>query len=261
MCEVIIIIIYIDVVFLLNLIMNVFILYVTSFVCQFKTTVLRLLISASSGAFIYCLAIVTAFLKYDNVTLGLIILFLMTSMAFKPVNIKEMLKVNVSVMITEIFIGGIGFYIFGIIDSPYFSTGILFISVASFYLVIKITINYLDRLVIKRNIYEKIDVLIDNSFYSLTAIVDTGFVGCARNLIIAEKSIFDGFTCNILSETLNFKSLGNDKTTLKCIKGETIINGELEEIIIGLFDGKLSNGEFNAIISSEFMGGDKFDFS
>ena len=254
-------IVYIDIIFVLNAIINMFILYIVSFVFRLKTSVIRILISASTGALIYCLCISVSFVSADNFVIGLIILLIMSQIAFNPDNLKSILRVNLFVMVIAVMLGGICFYIFNVLNIKYFSTYIILLSISLFYLIVKSGIKYFDQSIAKRNCYKKLNVIVGNNTYTLTALIDTGFVNCKNNIIIAEKSIFVDLSDENNCIPINFKSLGNENTTIKALKGKCIIENQLNEILIGLYEGKLSGGEFNAIISSEFLGGDKFDYA
>lgn len=248
-------VIYIDILFLINFFMNIFILWAVSFVFLCKTTLKRLFFAAFLSAFMYCASIMyISFSLKCNLALSLVIESVMVVIAFKPKSTSIFFKNIIFTYVTAIVLGGVSFYVWNLFKGGFFSVKVLAISVLICYGAIKLFIGYADRFFVKRKSYTSVEIFINGSSLDFDALIDTGFSLSNPKIIIVEKSKIPLSGKESVTE-IPFKSLGNENGIIFGIKSDfAIINGtKTENVIIGLFDGRLSKGEFNAIISPEIM--------
>jgi len=127
-------------------------------------------------------------------------------------------------------------------------------------LITKLTITHIDRYILDRRRYCDIEVFIKDKKYNLNSLIDTGTFlyddNSKSHIIIAEKSIFKNDDIDYVIP-ISFRSLGCEEGYIYGIRGEKAIinNKTLKPVIIGLYDGKLSDGSFDSIISPEIIGG------
>ena len=86
------IIIYIDIIFLENLIMNTIILYATSVILKINPPIIRIIASSIIGSVYAVLTYVTEGNIYTSVILKVVLSVSMVFVAFEPQNIKKMWK-------------------------------------------------------------------------------------------------------------------------------------------------------------------------
>ena len=99
--------IYLDLIFIENIIMNSIILYATSIILKQKTKLLRIIISANIGA-IYSIALyITNFKIYMSTISKIILSIIMIYVAFKPSKIKNAFKQVIIFYLTSFIFGGV----------------------------------------------------------------------------------------------------------------------------------------------------------
>ena len=256
--------VYLDILFIVNVFMNFFILSITSFIIKKSTSFIRILLSSSFGAALYCLVIfIGNFYYLSNFFICILILVSITQICFKERNIKHLIKDCLFTYLTALITGGICFYIYFLMKLKSFSVFLLLISSVCFYTIIKLSVVYIDQHIIDRRKYCKIEVCINGTVYNLNALIDTGTyieeMKCGYAVIIAEERLFkDSDRCN--RTFLPYKSLGQDGGILPAVYGDwAVINKrKLKNVLIGLYSGRFSDS-FNAIISPESIGGGFYD--
>ncbi len=225
--------VYVDVLFLINFLMDFFILWAASAAFKIRPRRFGIVVSSAVSAFLYCLMVVC--LPYKN---GIVIFFvfeaLMVLAAYKWISFKNFIKNIVFVFVTSIAVGGICFWVKGM---DQITLKVLLISAAITYLGIKFGINYIDRFFVNRQNFAEASIFMNNKEFYFTALIDTGF--CTdKSIMIVEKSTVMEVEADI---EIPFKSLGNNKGIIKGFKADSVvINGrEINDVIIGLYDGKL----------------------
>ena len=101
--------IYIDVVFIENLIMNYIILFATSIIIKVKVKHLRLILASSLGAIYSIIAYMSILEMYSSVILKIILSVIIVYIAYNPQNVKNMWKYLVIFYMTSFVFGGAAF--------------------------------------------------------------------------------------------------------------------------------------------------------
>ena len=82
--------IYIDVVFIENLIMNYIILFATSIIIKIKVKHIRLILASGLGAIYSIIAYMSILEMYSSVILKIILSIIIVYIAYNPQNVKNM---------------------------------------------------------------------------------------------------------------------------------------------------------------------------
>lgn len=101
--------IYIDVVFIENLIMNYIILFATSIIIKIKVKHIRLILASSLGAIYSIIAYMSILEMYSSVILKIILSVIIVYIAYNPQNVKNMWKYLVIFYMTSFVFGGAAF--------------------------------------------------------------------------------------------------------------------------------------------------------
>lgn len=181
----IIITIYIDVIFLENLIMNSIILYATAIILKIKPSTIRVIISSIIGSIYAILGYITEIHIYTSVILKIILAVIMVYVAFKPQNVKKMWKQVAIFYLTSFIFGGVTLYLIyyikpqeiliknGIYVGEYILKVIMLGAIAAF-IIIKISLKIIKTKIEPKDMYCKIKLKIDGKVIETKAIIDTG---------------------------------------------------------------------------------------
>ena len=101
--------IYIDVVFIENLIMNYIILFATSIIIKIKVKHIRLILASILGAIYSIIAYMSILEMYSSVILKIILSVIIVYIAYNPQNVKNMWKYLVIFYMTSFVFGGAAF--------------------------------------------------------------------------------------------------------------------------------------------------------
>ena len=101
--------IYIDVVFIENLIMNYIILFATSIIIKIKVKHIRLILASILGAIYSIIAYMSILEMYSSVILKIILSVIIVYIAYNPQNVKNMWKYLVIFYMTSFVFGGASF--------------------------------------------------------------------------------------------------------------------------------------------------------
>jgi len=101
--------IYLDIIFLENIFMNTIILLGVGTILKTKIRIVATLISSTIGSLYAVLTYMTTLEIYSNIFLKLGLSFAMIYIAFKPNNIKQMLKQLMIFYLTSFTFGGVAF--------------------------------------------------------------------------------------------------------------------------------------------------------
>lgn len=179
--------VYADIVFLINLVMDYFIFWITAKLCKKKVSWLRMFFGALVSALVYCVMMfIPPLFALMNILSAVIILMLGLYITFLPKSIKEMLKYIIIAHISAFAVGGAGIALFYMtnIGSTIgnfisftvrnFSVKVLISSVCFSYILIKLFIHIGRKLAIKKQQFYSIRIFFQESFASIEALVDTG---------------------------------------------------------------------------------------
>lgn len=232
--------VYADVVFFINFIMDFFIFLIVSKLSKKKVTKKRLLLGSIIASVLYCLIIFIPFLqKIYNFFGALVILMISITVTFRPLNIKELIKLLILAHIAAFSIGGAGIALFYYTDLPNaignmisfniqnFPFKILLITATTSYIIIKLSLGWIKNIFTKNRVFYPIKIYFNNEGITLNALVDTG------------NSLFDPVTKQpvIVAEFSVIKDFLPDSIKLIYYEGK---ENDLSMIINNLEDDKMS---------------------
>lgn len=247
-------VIYIDILFAVNMLMDMTIIWAAGMIMKERVNIPRILAGAAFGAFMY---VITLYRPYINGVVQILVMLMSISLsliiAYKPNNILRLVKlVLVSAAVSYIAAGLIfsilcfkAFYTYKTVSEilDNFSYTILIVSSILIYMIIKLSRNYLRMVNCKKTEYFDIDIYFNGISAHVRALADSGNslkdnIGGNEVIICQYNSIKKFFPDNIkiqndsvemfkiLAETslrhklrlIPFKSLGEDNGMLLGIK-------------------------------------------
>ena len=103
--------IYIDVIFLENLIMNAIILYATAIILKIKPKNIRIILASSIGSVYVIIAYITKLPIYASIISKAILSIIIVYVGFNPQNVKKMCKQVLIFYLTSFVFGGVALYL------------------------------------------------------------------------------------------------------------------------------------------------------
>ena len=280
-------IVYADIVFIENLIINYVILYVTTLLKKIKVSYFRILLSAICGSVYAIVSIIVS----DNIISKIILSIVMILIIYPTKDIRKFLETLAIFYLVSITTGGASIAISYLVNGYKINTvngativdfPILFSSIGLILgiILIKITINNVKSKITQKNIFY--EVFIGNKRTKIKALLDTGnmlkdpisqkpvIVATKRSLknVIPQEILED--IKNILGgdrlgdikpfenriKVIPFKSLGNEHGMLIGIKSNKIIvdNNEIKDVIIGIYEKEFSRRKrYDALIGIDLL--------
>ena len=278
-------VIYIDVFFCVNLVMDFIIIKLAALYIKPQTTYTRCFLGALAGSLLTLLSIL---IPFNNMLLYMLfsyvfIAIIIVVVSFGIMKLGYLIKNSFVIYVITIFMGGVisfiySYTIFGNIIHSVFSG--IFQGVNLLWLVGATTVAYIciEGIVrfIKRNnhrnIRVKVRLCIAGKYKDLQALVDTGnsllepYTGKPVHIVCKnsiEEVIENMELCKANFKYVPFHSIGKKHGLLKTVEFDEMqvyhignVNGEMEKmvykeekVIIGLYDGKLSEkSEFEMIL-------------
>lgn len=216
--------IYIDIIFLENIIMNSIILYATSIIIKQKTKFFRIIISSGIGA-IYSIALYLTNLKiYTSIISKIILSIIMIYIAFKPSNFKNVFKQVVIFYLTSFIFGGVALNLINNFNSDKISikngiyTGedvfkVIILGAIFALIIVKISIKIIKNKLIPKDMYCKIKMKINEKTVETKAMIDTGNLvkEPITNIpvVIVESSLLNGIIPKEILDNLENILCGN----------------------------------------------------
>ena len=185
MQKVIKITIYIDIIFLENLIMNFIILYSASIILKIKPKFIRISISSIIGSMYAIVSYITEMRIYTSIMSKFVLAIIMIYVAFTPQNVKKMWKQLLIFYLTSFVFGGVALYLIyfikpqeilmknGMFIGEYVLKVIMLGAIVAF-VIIKISLNIIKTKINAKDMYCKIKVKINKKEIETTAMIDTG---------------------------------------------------------------------------------------
>ena len=183
-------VLYADSLFVVNFVMNSFVLWMVAKLARSKRKRRWLLLGAGVMAFLYTLLIVVESLRFLNVALSsIIILSVGVIIGFYPQGVKAFLKIMAVAYCISFTVGGLGMALIFLTDLPYavyhiasdwseftrsISWQLVFIGMAICYILLKLGIRASNRYVLKRQMLCNIQIFMGENDCSFEALVDTG---------------------------------------------------------------------------------------
>lgn len=199
--------IYIDIIFLENLIMNTIILYATAIILKIKTRTIRVILSSAIGSIYAIITYVTEIPIYTSVILKAILAIIMIYVAFNPQNIKRMWKQVAIFYLTSFVFGGVTLYLIyyikpqevfiknGVFVGEYILKVIMLGAIVA-YFTIKISLKIIKTKISPKDMYCKIKVKINEKTIETRAMIDTGNLAkepiTNTPVVIVESTLLEG---------------------------------------------------------------------
>ena len=262
----IIITIYIDIVFLENLIMNSIIIYATSIILKIKPKLIRVVTSSAIGSIYAIISYVTELSIYTSIISKGILAIVMVYIAFNPQNMKNMWKQLLIFYLTSFVFGGVALYLIYFIkpQDVFIKNGIfvgdyalkaIFLGAIIAFIIIKISIKIVKTKINAKDMFCKIRIKLNGKEIETKAMIDTGNLAkepiTNTPVVIVESSLLEkvlpkeilNSIDNILAGKLDgvkeeyvsrlrcipFSSLGKQNGMLLGIKADEIIVEKEEE--------------------------------
>ena len=220
--------IYLDIIFLENLIMNSIILYATAIILKIKAKTIRIIISSAIGSIYAIITYVTEIQIYTSIISKAILAVIMIYMAFNPQNLKKMWKQLAIFYLTSFVFGGVTLYLIyyikpqevfiknGIFVGEYILKVIMLGAIVAF-VIIKISLKIIKTKINPKDMYCKIKLKINEQIIETKAMIDTGNLAkepiTNTPVIIVESTLLENLLPNQILNNL-----------------ENILNGDLSQI-------------------------------
>ena len=272
--------IYIDVILLENMFMNSIIIIATCIILRSKIHLLRILLSSFIGSIYAILTYITNIDK--SFILKIILSLVIVLLAFKPQSRKSFLKHLIIFYLTSFTFGGAAFALIYLINPIKIEpVKIALIGGILGFTILVYSFKNIQSVFSRKNLYCKIRICKKE----ITAIIDTGNLLkepiTRMPVIIIEKTklqeIFPEVILNNIQKIINgeninlgeyaskikvipFKSLGKENGLILGIKTDEVeiefqdICHEIQNVIIGIYDGKLSKkNNFFALVGANLL--------
>jgi len=182
-------ILYADMLFLVNLIMNVFVLWVVSKATRNKQKMRWLLAGAGVMSLLHTLLITIEALRFVNVALSsVVILAAGVLLTFRPGGVKTFVKLTLVSYCIAFAVGGLGMSLFFLTGIPYaiyfiandvgfaqaISWQLVLAGMAASYVLIKLGLKILERHGLKRQMLCNVQIFVGEVAATFEALVDTG---------------------------------------------------------------------------------------
>ncbi|MCL2224027.1 MAG: sigma-E processing peptidase SpoIIGA [Defluviitaleaceae bacterium] len=181
---------YADILFLVNLVMNGFVLWVLSKVVREPRKTRWLLLGASLMALLYTMIIVTPPLRFVNVVLAsVVILAVGVSATFHPRGAGAFFRLMAAAYVISFTVGGLGMALFFLTDLPYavyfivsdfggfsrlVSWQLVLAGMIVSYITIKFALKIAERFTLKRQMLCNVHISLGENDCNFDALVDTG---------------------------------------------------------------------------------------
>ena len=179
--------VYADIVFAINSLMDVFILWIVAKLRARCVPLWRLLCAGLIMSALYCLLVfVTQLREYLNVFAAVLIAALGVVICFRPQNVKEFAVLVGLAHVVAFALGGVGMAMFFftnigdmlgnmlVVSVQNFSVKLLLASACIFYILIKLFARWSKSFTLKKQALYPVKISCDGDNVSLTALVDTG---------------------------------------------------------------------------------------
>jgi len=220
--------IYLDIIFLENLIMNAIILYATAIILKIRPKTMRVIASSAIGSIYAIIIYVTEIEIYTSIISKAILAIIMIYVAFNPQNIKKMWKQVAIFYLTSFVFGGVTLYLIyyikpqeilmknGMFVGDYVLKVIMLGAIVAF-ITIKISLKIIKTKISPKDMYCKIRFRLNEKIIETKAMIDTG--NLAKEPITNTPVVIVEST--LLENALPFQILNNI---------EKILCGDLSQI-------------------------------
>lgn len=177
--------IYLDIIFLENLIMNAIILYATAIILKIKPKFIRILMSSGIGSLYAIISYVTQLQIYALIISKVILAIIMVYVAFNPQTIKKMWKQLLIFYLTSFVFGGVSLYLIYVIKpqnilmkngmfAGEYALKVIILGAILAFCVIKLSIKIIKTKLNPKDMYCKIKLKLNGKQIETKAMIDTG---------------------------------------------------------------------------------------
>lgn len=177
--------IYLDIIFLENLIMNAIILYATAIILKIKPKFIRILMSSGIGSLYAIISYVTQLQIYALIISKVILAIIMVYVAFNPQTIKKMWKQLLIFYLTSFVFGGVSLYLIYVIKpqnilmkngmfAGKYALKVIILGAILAFCVIKLSIKIIKTKLNPKDMYCKIKLKLNGKQIETKAMIDTG---------------------------------------------------------------------------------------
>lgn len=216
--------VYIDVVFLENLILNVIILYATSLIAKINLKIIRTLISASIGSIYAIMYYIFQIGLYSNIIFKFVLSVIMIYVAFNPKEFKTLSKVLILFYLTSFVFGGASLSVIYLVNAQRiniqngmiigkYTMNTIFTGIIIAFIVIVIAFKIIKSKISKNDLFCDIRFKINNKEIKTKAMLDTGNllkepITNIPVVVVEHKLLYDVIPNEILDNIENI--LGGD---------------------------------------------------
>ena len=181
---------YADLLFMVNFVMNGFVLWVVSKILRQKRKARWLVLGSAVMALLYTLLLIIEPLRFLNIALASVVILAVGVMtAFYPTGIKHFLRLMLASYGITFVVGGLGMALFYLTDLPYaihyiaadfdgfrqaVSWQLVLVGMVISYFLIKLTMKLIEHHTIKRQMLMNVMVSMNEKYIFFDALVDTG---------------------------------------------------------------------------------------
>lgn len=187
--------------------MNSIILYATAIILKIKPKIIRILISSTIGSLYAIIMNVTKIEIYASIIIKAILAMIIVYVAFKPQNVKKMMKQVAIFYLTSFVFGGVTLYLIyyikpqdvfiknGMFVGSYILKVIILGGIFAF-VIIKISLKIIKTKINMKDMYCKIKIKLNERTVETTAMIDTG--NLAKEpitnipVVIVESTLLEG---------------------------------------------------------------------
>ena len=286
--------VYLDIVFVENLLMNYIILFATGFIQKMQMKQLRLIISSAFGGGYAIISYLNIIPIYSNVFMKILLSIIMIYIAFNPQNVKKLCKTILLFYLTSFVMGGCALALLYMVspESIAFKDGVLvgtypmkitIVAGLVGFCIIQIAFQINKRQLKKKDMICNLEISINKQKTEVKAYLDSGNTlrepFTKKPVIIVEKDKIKNFSNIDLEKLIGGDEPNTEKLKLKIIPFNSIgkQNGMLigvkpdfvkieyedreeyiYDVIIGMYDKKI-NKDYHALIGLELLEGEKQD--
>lgn len=216
--------VYIDVVFLENLILNVIILYATSLIAKINLKIIRTLISASIGSIYAIMYYIFQIGLHSNIIFKFVLSVIMIYVAFNPKEFKTLLKVLILFYLTSFVFGGASLSVIYLVNAQRiniqngmiigkYTMNTIFTGIIIAFIVIVIAFKIIKSKISKNDLFCDIRFKINSKEIKTKAMLDTGNllkepITNIPVVVVEHKLLYDVIPNEILDNIENI--LGGD---------------------------------------------------
>ena len=177
--------IYIDVVFIENIIMNYIIILATGLIVKCKIRHLRFLLASTIGAIYTVIAYISKLEIYSNIIIKFLLSIIIVYVAYNPQNIKRMWKDVLFFYLTSFLFGGVAFALIYVLkpQDVLMKNGLFLgtyplktigISAIIAYIIIINCFKLIKNKILKKNTYCNLEIHLNKKTVKALALIDTG---------------------------------------------------------------------------------------